>query len=72
MPEQGGTRDPSAPGASPDEQGWHTRTGLAMHEVEDLLDWLERTGCACREVQVDAAGLTVRWRYDAPHSPKRP
>jgi hypothetical protein len=50
-----------------DEQGWSVCTGLALHEVEQLLDWLERTGCSSHEFQLDDQGTTVRWRHDPPH-----
>jgi hypothetical protein len=52
-----------------DEQGWHVRAGLTFREAEELLDWLDQVGCPSREVQIDEAGATVRWRRDPPHGP---
>jgi hypothetical protein len=53
-----------------DDAGWRVCSGLAFHEMEQLLDWLEQCGCTCREVQVDVLGATVRWRHTG-HSPNR-
>ncbi|MGL4555128.1 MAG: hypothetical protein ACRC33_28515 [Gemmataceae bacterium] len=44
-------------------QGWHVRAGLHHHEVETILDRLEITGVAEREVEVEVGGtFQVRWR----------
>ncbi len=37
-------------------------TGLSKHEAEDLLDWLEATGHAGRELSyAEGSGFTVSW-----------
>ncbi len=48
--------------ADHDEAGWYVYRGLALHEMEQLLDWLEQCRCDGCEVQVDLVEATVRWR----------
>jgi hypothetical protein len=45
-----------------DAAGWNVCTGLALSEMEQLLDWLEQCHCPGREVRVDLRAATVRWR----------
>jgi hypothetical protein len=43
--------------------GERSLSGLTKSEAEELLDWLEITGCQNRTVCQDAeAGFAVRWR----------
>lgn len=67
MLEQGGSTGHPAEPITGDEQGWHYRADLALHEVEQLLDWLERSGGTVHEIRLDGQGATVRWRHDPPH-----
>ncbi len=50
----------------PVEPGWQACTGLTLHEAEQLLDQLEAGGVECREVYLEAGGVTVRWRSPWP------
>jgi hypothetical protein len=51
-------------GSSIDQDGWQIRSGLALHELEEYLDWLDQQGCALREITIEQAGATIRWRWD--------
>jgi len=44
--------------------GWETRSGLDIRQVETLLDWLEVCGYTHREVLLseDQSTMTVRWK----------
>jgi hypothetical protein len=42
--------------------GWNAFAGLSLSEAEELLDLLESHGISSRLVQVDTAGITVRWQ----------
>ncbi|MFO0876677.1 MAG: hypothetical protein U0840_04830 [Gemmataceae bacterium] len=52
-----------------DDAGWWVCTGLALHEIEELLDWLEHNQCPRPQVQIDLVRSQVRWRMDPPHGP---
>jgi hypothetical protein len=58
--------DRSHPVAPSPEPGWQVRTGLNLHQAEDLLDYLEASGVTCREIRIEAGGVTVRWRAPWP------
>jgi hypothetical protein len=52
---------PHAPGP-PNEPGWQACAGLTQSQAEELLDHLETSGVAARELTLEADGWTVRWR----------
>lgn len=45
-----------------DDTTWQVRSGLALHEIQSLLDWLENCGSAIRDLQIDLSRAVVRWR----------
>jgi hypothetical protein len=69
MPDHRHSTDLFADRTHQDDAGWHVCTGLALFEMEQLLDWLEQCHCPGREVRVDVLSATVRWRH-AGHQPK--
>ena len=71
MTEQGSSTTPLRSDTHLDEQGWYVCSGMTLREAEELLDWLDHVGCPAREVQIETAGTTVRWRPDPAHTPNR-
>jgi hypothetical protein len=63
-PEQPADSSTERPASDESESPWQSRSGLDFRQAEELLDWLERCGCTCREVvrSEDGQSLTVRWR----------
>lgn len=45
-----------------DAEGWEECSGLDKTEAEQLLDWLEASGCRHRQVALNDDGFAVRWR----------
>ena len=69
MLEQGSSSPTTDPRGALDEQGWRVRAGMPLREAELLLDWLDQAGCTSREVLLDEAGVTVRWRPQESNAP---
>jgi hypothetical protein len=54
----------SGPISEAPELGWQVRGGLTLIQAEELLDHLEASGIKQREVKIEPAGVTVRWRAE--------
>ena len=50
------------PGGPPDTDRWRSFEVPGFRDAEELLDLLERSGIADREIHILAERLVVRWR----------